>query len=117
MAWVPPPLLHRFSLLNFRGFSSPQELQMLPSKLKMIPTLTATPQHQKVLFLLAGSNFYVKMLEQAQSTSLSRQESVLQKQDRCKKTKVVTALNEKSQYHFSKTRLKDAASQQEQVSE
>lgn len=57
------------------------------------------------------------MLEQAQSTSLSRQESVLQKQDRCKKTKVVTALNEKSQYHFSKTRLKDAASQQEQVSE
>lgn len=54
------------------------------------------------------------MLEQAQSTSLSKQESVLQKQDRCKKTKIVTALNEKSQYHFSKTRLKDAASQQEE---
>lgn len=56
------------------------------------------------------------MLEQAQSISLSKQESVLQKQDRCKKTKVVTALNEESQHHFSKTRLKDAASQQERVS-
>lgn len=56
------------------------------------------------------------MLEQAQSTSLSKQESVLQKQDRCKKTKVVTALKEESQHHFSKTRLKEAASQQERVS-
>lgn len=56
------------------------------------------------------------MLEQVQSTSLSEQGSVLQKQDKCKDTKAAAAWSEKSQYHFSKTRLKDAASQKERVS-